>query len=100
MNCVKRIALTLLVSVLATTAHAAGSDFAFLSCGLKIGNTKKVQAAKPPPKEKQTYLAGQTFRSIGSRGPEVFTFTEATQRKVGQRRMARVFTFAKVGCTW
>ena len=100
MNCVKRIALTLLISVLATTAHAAGSDFAFFNCSLKIGNTKKVQTAKPPPKEKQTYQASQTFRSIVARGPEVFTFTEATQRKTGQRRMARVFTFAKVECSW
>jgi len=100
MNCVKSIALTLLISVMATTAHAAGSHFAFFSCGLKIGNTKKVQQAKPPPKEKQTYRASQTFRSTLARRPEVFTFTEETQRKTGQRRMARVFTFAKFGCSW
>ena len=100
MNCVKKIALTLLISVLATTAHAAGRDFAFFSCGLKIGNMKKVQTAKPPPREKQTYQARQSFSTIVARGPEVFTFTEATQRKTGQRRMARVFTFAKVKCFW
>ena len=100
MNCVKRIALTLLISVLTTTAHAGGSDFALFSCGVKIGNTKKVQAAKPPPKEKQTSQASQAFRSTVARGPEVFTFTEATQKKIGQRRMPPVFTFAKVGCTW
>ena len=100
MNCVKRAALTLLISVLATTAHAAGSDFAFVSCGLKIGNTKKVQAVKPPPREKQSYQANETFRAFVARGPEALTFTEATQRKTGQRRLARVFTFAKFGCTW
>jgi hypothetical protein len=100
MNCVKRIALTVLISVLATKAHAAGSDFALFSCGLKIGNTKKIEAAKPPPKKKQTYQASQTFGSTVARGPEAFTSTEATQRKTGQRRMARAFTFAKVECSW
>tara|TARA_R110001599_G_C12274514_1_gene661923 strand:+ start:1443 stop:1700 length:258 start_codon:yes stop_codon:yes gene_type:complete len=85
---------------MATAAHAGGRDFSFFSCGLQLGNTKKVAEVKTPPRKKQAYVAKQPSHSLDSSGPAVFNFNEATQRKTGQRRLPRIFTFAKVGCSW
>ena len=45
MKCVKTFVFTVLVSLMATTAHASGGKFFFLECGLAL-KRQKARAAK------------------------------------------------------
>jgi hypothetical protein len=104
MKCVKRFALTLLVSVMATTAYAGGGKRSLFHCGLQLGGTTngttKVHKAYSAPKKNQGYGTNQVVKSIDSNGPGVTTFTGFTSNHIGRRRMPSTLTFAKVGCSW
>jgi len=100
MKRVKNIALTLLISVMAATAHAGEGELSLFSYGFNVGDSKKVQKLTPPPREQQEYATRTLFTAADASEPVVFAFTEATPKKTGQRRLPRVFTFLKVGYSW
>jgi hypothetical protein len=100
MKYINRSALTLLLSVMATTAHAGGGKLSLLRCGLQLGGTTTVHKAYSAPKKNQGYGTNQVVKSIDSNGPGVTTFTGATLNHTGRRRMHPTVTLAKVGCSW
>ena len=100
MKRMKIFALTLLISVIATTAHAGGGKFSLFQCGLQLGGTTRVHKAYSAPRKNEKYSINQVVKSIESNGPLVTTFTEARVKNIGRLRMPPAFTVAKVGCSW
>lgn len=100
MKCVKTFVLTVLVSIMATTAHASGGKFFFLECGLQLGGISRIQKTSSRPTKKQEPGSKQVSRSIVITGPALHSFTGAQSNLTGRRRMAPAFTVAKFGCSW
>lgn len=97
---VKRFVLTLLVYVMATTAHAGGLKLPFMQCGLQLGGMTKVQKAYSEPKNSRQFGTQQVDKSIHSNEFGVNTFTTATSKPAGRRRLPPTFKLAKVRCSW
>ena len=100
MKCVRRVAFTLLVSVMATTAHAGAPKLSLFNCGVQFGGNTKIQKAYPAPKKDRGYGADQTVKSIESKKTGVATFIGARSNEIGRRRLPPAFTVARVGCSW
>lgn len=100
MRCAKSFALILLVSVMATSAHAGGGKLGLFQCGLQLGGATKVHKAYSAPNKNKGHAARQVIKSIESKGPAVTNFTPVTSKHNGRMRMPPAFTLAKVGCSW
>ena len=103
----KRFALTLLVSLMVTSAHAGDDKFSLFRCGLQFGDSTKVSKAYTATNvtnvtnKKQRFDTNQRVgRSIVSIGPDVTNFKIATSNDTAHGRIPRTFTFAKFVCSW
>lgn len=100
MKCIKRILPALLVSVMATTAHAGDGGFSLFHCGLQWGGTAKSFGPDSAAKKSRQYKPGKQPRSIVANGASVTTFTDVKTKDIGRLRMPPKVTFAKIGCSW
>jgi hypothetical protein len=100
MKCVKTFALTLLVSVLATTAHAGVGKLSRFQCGIHFGGTSKIHKEYSESKQNRRFGTKRVVRLIDSTESGVTTFTAATSKPTERGRMPPAFTFAKVRCSW
>jgi hypothetical protein len=85
---------------MATTAHASGSKFSFLECGLQLAGISRAHKPSSRPVKKQEPSSKQVTRSIVISGPALYSFTGAQSNITGRRRMPPTFTVAKFGCSW
>jgi len=100
MKYVKAFTLTMLFSVMATTAHADGIKLSLFQCGLKLGATTRVHKENSESKNNREYGTNKAFKSIDSSRFGVANFTGAPPKETGRRRLPPAFTLARVGCSW
>ena len=99
MTYVKGLALTLLISAMAGTAHAGESWLFPFHCGLQLGGSATFQKSYSEPTRKRVSAKNRAVKSIVASGPGVAAFTGAKPNNIGRRRMPPTFTLAKIGCS-
>ncbi|MEE4145028.1 MAG: hypothetical protein V2I26_09540 [Halieaceae bacterium] len=102
MKYLQAMLLAALLAVMATTAHARGSKFSLLECGLQLGgitstSTRKASSVTSAKRERSSKRA---VRSILVTDPALYSYTGTQTNLTGRRRMPPTFTLAKLGCAW
>jgi hypothetical protein len=105
-----KLALALLITAMAATASARGTDrFAFLQCGVKLGGTYLTyKASSPEPSKKDARM--NHVAGVAKAEPTGFTLSAASTsssptRQTGSSstiefRLPRKVTVATIGCSW
>jgi hypothetical protein len=102
MNFVKTVTLVLLLSVLATPAHA-GSVFSKLplfQCGLHFGSAGKIQKEDSRSNKQKSFASKRVVKFVDSTQTGVAYFTTAPSKPAGSGRLPPTVTFAKFRCSW
>ncbi|MEH6570763.1 MAG: hypothetical protein V7709_16910 [Halioglobus sp.] len=96
----KLFALAVLMSVLATSAHAGSGKLSLLHCGLQLGDSSKLQRTYTAPRSQQVYGNNQVVKSIEVNVPTLAAFTGAKSSSAGRRRLPPTYTLARFVCSW
>ena len=100
MKYVNVFVLTLLLSVVATSAHAGAGKISLFRCGLQLGGTTVDYKTDPSRRKNQGYAANKRVRAARSNDPRVTHFTTALAKDNGRLRMPPALTLAKFACSW
>ena len=96
----KIFTFTVLLFVLANSAHAGIGKLSPLRCGLQLGDTSKLQRAYTAPRSHQVYGNNPVTKSIEVNVPTLATVTGTTAGSKVRRRLPPTYTLARFVCSW
>jgi hypothetical protein len=100
MKYVNVFVLTLLLSVVATSAHAGAGKVSLFRCGLQLGGTTVDYKTDTGSRKNKGYATNTRASTARSNGPRVTNFTTALAKDNGRLRMPPALTLAKFACSW
>jgi len=100
----RRLAITLMLCVMASGAQAANDRSSSFSCGIQFGSTRLTYSAQADTKSRQDYrtvnqrlqyVAGAVIKESPDFTPPRPPAFDATEQRLPPK-----FTFATLGCAW
>ena len=95
----KKYALSLVLSLMVTSAHAGAGRPSLLQCGIELAGTKMIYLSSAKSGKKEEKDKARRFESFRSESHAV-TAAMRIQSKSTGRQMPRPFTVARFGCSW
>lgn len=96
----KRAAFTLLITAIASTAHAGGAGSFLFRCGFKAGGTEKVQQLRFESRSKKKKSYAPDFTPPKAVGLDTSVAARPSAISVGRYREPPTLTITSFRCTW
>jgi hypothetical protein len=95
----KKSALVLVISIMATTVHAEGDSPSRLQCGVFLGGTHLTSKASSAGKKSWDNRMNHVVGAVPPQPAQLNTTLSDTRQKVEVRLPPKV-TVATIGCSW
>ena len=96
----KKLALTLVILAMTTTAYAGGNRTSLFQCGVRMGGTNTAYRANSGSKKDAGIVKRYVAGPVNSGAVRTTTSTTRVKPDDTGRRMAPVLTIARLGCSW